>query len=178
MEAVLSIGFAGEALQEIPSADDPARFAEVYRRHGRALYGTALRMLRRPEDAEDAVQDAFLAFHRTRPALPDDRIGPWLSRVVINGCLDRLRRGKRWSSDPFEDTDHAVAPADGETGMDLERAVGQLPEKARLVFLLHDVEGLKHRELADLLRLNIGTTKSQLFRARRMLRGFLQEGTS
>jgi RNA polymerase sigma-70 factor (ECF subfamily) len=176
MEAILSIGAPGEALREIAGDAKPSDFGEIYRRHGRALYGTALRMLRRPEDAEDAVQDAFLAYHRKRPDVPREQIGRWLSRVVINGCLDRLRRDKRWSSDPFDDTARSTRPPADDTAVDLARAVARLPEKARLVFLLHDVEGLKHRELAGLLELNVGTSKSQLFRARRMLRSFLEKG--
>jgi len=177
MEAVIANWATGERLREIPRSEDRrAGFAEIYRRHGRPLYGTALRMLRRPEDAEDAVQDAFLAYHRKRPELPELEIGRWLNRVVINNCLDRLRRGKRWRNEELEETTVTTPPPPEELGLDLQTAIARLPEKARAVFLLHDVEGLKHRELAEMLGLTEGTSKSQLFRARQMLRSRINRG--
>jgi len=179
MEAALSLRSAGEALEKArASGDKAAGFSAVYRLHGRAIYGTAIRMLRRPEDAEDAVQEAFLAYHRTRPRIPNAEIGKWLTRVVINGCIDRLRRRRRWETVEFEDRDAITHPVPVGVALDLQRAVARLPEKARLVFLLHDVEGMDHRELARVLRLTVGTSKSQLFRARRLLKDFLQRGPS
>jgi RNA polymerase sigma-70 factor (ECF subfamily) len=147
-----------------------ADFADVYRRFGKPLYGTALRMMRRREDAEDAVQDTFLAYHGKAPSLSDDAVGPWLRRVLINRCLDRLRRGRRWQESEVEEATLTTAPARADLKVDLETAVAALPEKARVVFVLHDVEGLMHREISELLEVSEGTTKSQLFRARRLLR--------
>ena len=119
------------------------------------------------------MQETFLTLCRRVPDLPAQRLGAWLHRVLVNQCLDRLRRGKRWKQ---SELDEHVAPGESPQpglGLDIERAVSRLPEKARLVFLLHDVEGLKHRELGELLGLSEGTSKSQLFRARRMLREFM-----
>jgi RNA polymerase sigma-70 factor (ECF subfamily) len=150
-----------------------AGFSEVYGTHSRPLYATALRMLRRPEEAEDAVQETFLTLYRKAPELDDSRLGAWLHRVLANECIDRMRRGKRWRTTGVdEDLSPAPPPQDG-PNLDLERAVSRLPERARLVFLLHDVEGFKHREMAGMLDLSEGTTKSQLFRARKMLREFM-----
>ncbi len=165
-----------EAPEEVlePTRPETAAFEAVYRRHGRSLYGTALRMLRRTEEAEDVLQDAFLAYHQSAPGLTEEQAGAWLHRVVINRCLDRLRGVKRWKSAELTE-DMAVRPGGAEgLGIDLESAVARLPEKARAIFLLHDVEGLKHRELGELLGLSEGTTKSQLFRARQMLRQFMR----
>ena len=150
--------------------ESTADFAEIYREFSRPLYGTALRILRRPEEAEEAVQEAFLAFYRRADELDPARLGGWLHRVLVNECLDRVRRRTRWRTTGV-DENLAVAPplADG-AAIDLEKAVARLPERARLVFLLHDVEGFKHREVTAMLDLAEGTTKSQLFRARRMLR--------
>jgi RNA polymerase sigma-70 factor (ECF subfamily) len=93
--------------------------------------------------------------------------------VVVNGCLDRLRRGKRWGEEELgERTQPASARPD--LRLDIARAVEQLPERARVVFLLHDVEGFRHEELSEALGVSVGTTKSQLFRARRMLRDLMR----
>jgi len=148
-------------------------FAEVYRTFSRPLYGTALRMLRRPEDAEDALQETFLTLYRKAPDLPDSRLGAWLHRVLVNECIDRVRRGRRWRTTGVDENLAPAPPPQDGPSLDLERAVSRLPEKARLVFLLHDVEGFKHRELSGMLDLSEGTTKSQLFRARKMLREFI-----
>jgi RNA polymerase sigma-70 factor, ECF subfamily len=173
MEALAAIGRAGDGVAEIPDQDPSRAFSRVWREHGRQLYGTALRMLRRPEDAEEVVQDAFLSFHREDPEVPTEHLGRWLNRVVVNGCLDRLRRGKRWREEELgERTQPSSARPD--LRLDIARAVDQLPERARLVFLLHDVEGLRHEELSEALGVSVGTTKSQLFRARRMLRDLMR----
>jgi RNA polymerase sigma-70 factor (ECF subfamily) len=150
-----------------------AGFSEVYRTHSRSLYAAALRLLRRPEEAEDALQETFLALYRKAPELDSSRLGAWLHRVLVNECIDRVRRRRRWRTTGVdEDLAPAPPPQDGRH-LDIERAVSRLPERARLVFLLHDVEGFKHRELAGMLDLSEGTSKSQLFRARKLLREFI-----
>jgi len=150
-----------------------AGFSEVYRTFSRPLYGTALRLLRRPEEAEDALQETFLTLYRKAPDLAAARLGAWLHRVLVNECIDRMRRGQRWRTTGVDEDLAAVPPPQHGPSLDLERAVSRLPEKARLVFLLHDVEGFKHREMAGMLDLSEGTTKSQLFRARKMLREYI-----
>ena len=146
----------------------------VLGRHEQAVIGHAVRLLGGDEDAaRDVAQDTFLALCRQPIAVDDPRLGPWLHRVLVNECIDRMRRGRRWRTTGVDD-DLAPAPPPQEgPGLDLERAVSSLPEKARLVFLLHDVEGFKYREMAGMLDLTEGTTKSQLFRARKMLREFI-----
>lgn len=153
---------------EVPR--DERWLAAVYRDHGRVLFGAALRLLGRPEDAEDAVQDAFVALHRAA-AVAEADVPRWLHRVVINASLDRLRRRARWRAVEIDDDAFQVpsAPSIG-ARLDLERAVGALPERARVVFLLHDAEGLSHDEIATLLGVTEGTSKSQLARARALLR--------
>jgi RNA polymerase sigma-70 factor (ECF subfamily) len=137
-----------------------------------------MRFLRRTDEAEDAVQDAFLAYYTAGPDLVESEAGAWLHRVLVNGCIDRLRRRDRWKVAELDD--HTVVQDVGSPGLglDLEHAVARLPEKARVIFLLHDVEGFKHRELGEMLRVSEGTSKSQLFRARQMLRGFMERGSS
>ena len=150
------------------------RLGELYRSLGGRLHATALRLLRSPEEAEDAVQDAFLQFHRQGEAFDPVAAGAWLHRVVVNRSLDRLRSRSRWRQEEATDTSMpAQRPAPIATRLDLERAVATLPEGARRVFLLHDVEGFRHGEVATLLGISEGTSKSQLFRAREILRGAL-----
>jgi len=165
-------GRSGEAVRQL-SHESTADFTGVYRKFSGPLYGTALRLLRRPEDAEDAMQETFLTWYCKSPDVPETKLGAWLHRVLVNECIDRVRRKRRWrTTDVSEELTLAPPPQDG-PGLDLERAVARLPEKARLIFLLHDVEGFKHRELTEMLDVTEGTTKSQLFRARKMLREFI-----
>jgi RNA polymerase sigma-70 factor (ECF subfamily) len=164
-------GRQGEAMGEW----NDAAVAEAYRRHAPRLLGTALRLLRQREDAEDTVQDAFIALVRTAPATDAEGAGPWLHRVVVNAALDRLRTRKRWRTEAPEDAG-LVAPTGSipdPRALDLARAVERLPERARLVFLLHDVEGLLHEEVGAALGIDAGTSKSQLARARSLLRAVL-----
>ena len=151
-------------------------FRDLYRAHSRPLYGTALRMLRRREEAEDAVQDTFVSYYRKLPDIDSGRVGAWLHRVLVNHCIDRVRRARRWLESEVDQTAHVGAPPASGAGVDLDRAVAGLPERARVVFVLHDVEGFKHREIADMLDVNEGTAKSQLFRARQLLRAMLGKG--
>lgn len=172
---------AGEAeLCRRCSEGDERAFAVVYERYARTLYGTALRMLKSPPEAEDAMQETFLTFYQHSGSLEPDNLGGWLHRVTVNHCLDCIRRRRRRSESALG----GEGPAAGAGGMataprpaglrvDIARAVERLPERARLVFLLHDVEGFKHREVAELLQISEGTSKSQLFRAREMLREML-----
>jgi RNA polymerase sigma-70 factor (ECF subfamily) len=135
------------------------------------MYGTAWRMLQSREEAEDAVQDAFLALHRAGVQLDPDESAAWLHRTLTNRCIDRLRHRGRWHEEalPEDLPPSGPRPLRAEW-MDLERAVAKLPPRARLVFLLHDVEGFRHEEVASLLEITAGASKSQLFRARDLLR--------
>ncbi len=157
-------------------AGDTEGFAEVYRQLGRGLYGTALRILMRPEDAEDAVQDTFVSFYRSVPDIPGHQLGAWLHRVLINTCIDRLRRRKRRDAGELNEEITPAAPGRQTEALDLRQAVARLPEHARRVFVLHDVEGYKHQEIGRMLGLSTGTSKSQLFRARAALRRLMAGG--
>lgn len=152
--------------------DDPDGFArELWGRFASPMLGTALRILRRREDAEDVVQDALLATLADPPVIATAALGAWLHRVVVNRCLDRLRRARRLPAKEPASDDMAAQPAPSSASrIDLERAVAALPPRARLVFVLHDVEGLQHDEIALRLGISAGTSKSQLFRARDLLR--------
>jgi len=107
---------------------DPEGFAGLYRALGRGLYGAALRMLGRGEDAEEAMQETFLRFHAKGGAVTADQLSPWLHRVLLNVCLDRLRRAKRRPEAALHE-DVAGAPSGKRAErLDLSRAVSLLPD--------------------------------------------------
>jgi RNA polymerase sigma-70 factor (ECF subfamily) len=135
------------------------------------------------QDAEDLLQDVFLQAHRKLDSFRgDSTLGTWLYRLAVNQCLDFLRgRQSRMSrvTESLEDeavqeptSPAPVIPA-AISRVDLERAIARLPEGSRLAFVLHDVEGFAHHEIAGLLGISEGTSKSQVHKARLKLRGML-----
>jgi len=162
---------------------DTAAFEEVYRVHAARLYSLLLRMVGGTQDAEDLLQDVFLqAYRKLESFRGDSSLGTWLYRLAINQCLDFLRgRQARMSkaTDSIEDdsVQEPVSPAPvipaAISRVDLERAVARLPQGCRLAFVLHDVEGFAHHEVAALLGISEGTSKSQLHKARMKLRSML-----
>ena len=159
---------------------------ELYRRHAPRVLGLARRMVGPADDAEDAVQDVFLAvFRKLESFRGESSLATWLYRLAMNVCLDRLRsRGhrERKVTDEFdvEDAAHVAGPAPSGrlspgAAIDLERAIASLPEAARAAFLLHDVEGFDHREVGTILGIAEGTSKSQVHKARLRIRSFLHQ---
>jgi RNA polymerase sigma-70 factor (ECF subfamily) len=171
------------ALVERCCQGDLAAFEEVYRTHAGRLYSVACRMLGNPTDAEDLLQEIFLAAHRKMESFRgESALGTWLYRLATNLCLDHLRSRASRTSQMTDALDDEPALADsGSRGlaeqilgrMDLERALVQLPEGCRAAFVLHDVEGLEHREVAEVLGIAEGTSKSQVHKARLRLRALL-----
>ena len=147
---------------------------EAYRLIGSSLYGSALRILRQPQDAEDAVQETFVRFFQKARSIRSGNLNGWLQKVIVNLCLDKVRAKASQSEELPAELPGPVAGGQEYAQLDLSRAVASLPEQARLVFLLHDLEGYKHREVAEALGINEGTSKSQLFRARELLRRGLE----
>jgi len=154
-------------------------FESLYREHVGRVYALCLRMSGDAERAEELTQDVFVrAWTRLSSFRGDAAFGTWLHRIAVNAVLQK-RRGDRRREQRVETRDalELEAPAARERTaerMDLERAVATLPEGARAVFLLHDVQGYKHHEIADMMGLAVGTTKAQLHRARRLLREALE----
>jgi RNA polymerase sigma-70 factor, ECF subfamily len=164
-------------------AGDLGAFEEIYRGHSGKLYGLILRMVGNAADAEDLLQDVFLSAHRKLDGFRgDSALGTWLYRLATNHCLDHLRSRAARTGQLTDGLDNEPDLADAGSRaisertvsrMDLERAVAQLPEGCRAAFLLHDVEGLEHREVADALGIAEGTSKSQVHKARLRLRKLL-----
>ena len=165
-----------------------AAFEELYRQNAPRLYNLAYRMLGNAADAEDLLQEIFLHAHRKLGGFKgDSALGTWLYRLATNQCLDHLRSKSarvaqattsldddRSGGRRFEPSTSGELPV---RAIDLERAIAKLPEGCRAAFLLHDVEGFEHQEVADLLGIAEGTSKSQVHKARRRLRELLMATT-
>ena len=164
-------------------AGDADAFEELYRQHARRLFSLVMRMVGSAEDAEDLVQEVFLQAHRKLAGFRgESTLGTWLYRLTMNHCLDHLRgRQAKMSraTESLDDEDAAepMAPAPAVppaiSRMDLEKAIAALPPGSRAAFLLHDVEGFEHREIAAILGVSEGTSKSQVHKARMKLRAIL-----
>ena len=171
------------ALVERCSRGDLAAFEEIYKAHSGKLYSLAYRMVGNPADAEDLLQEIFLSAHRKLEGFRgESALGTWLYRLATNQCLDYLRSRAARSNQLTDAIDDELPLADvgsrsiadrTVSKMDLERAVAQLPEGARAAFVLHDVQGLEHREVAEALGIAEGTSKSQVHKARLRLRALL-----
>lgn len=157
---------------------DTRAFEALYRAHTGRVFAVCLRMAGDRETAEEWAQEAWIkAWERLDSFRGDSAFTTWLHRLTVNLVLDRRRSDGRWRKrfesvadlGPFEDRAPAPDPPPG-LRMDLEGAVATLPDGARTVFLLYDVEGFKHQEIADRLGVAEGTVKAQLHRARRLLR--------
>jgi len=160
-------------------AGDVGAFEEVYRENVGRVYALCLRMTRDRSLAEELTQEAFVrAWRKLNSFRGDSAFSTWLHRLTANVVCSELRaRGRRESrvttTDDLERVDReGVRQAPG-VRMDIEAAIGTLPEGARQVFLLYEVEGYRHDEIAELMGIAPGTSKAQLHRARTLLRGVL-----
>ena len=161
----------------LAAGGDAAAFERLYRRHLARIHTLARRMLG-PEHADDATQDIFVrAWQKLGLFRGEAAFGTWLHRLAINVIL--ARRGDlgkardRFSSDETAIDRISIRPASVDERVDFEAALSKLPDGAREIFVLHDVEGYKHEEIAELLHVTAGTSKSQLHRARMVLRQYL-----
>ena len=147
-------------------------FEELFHRHHRQLYRLAQITSRNADDAADALQDAMLAAHRNAPAFRHDAsVSSWLYRIVVNACLDRLRRNKTHAVVPLEDDVHHVGDPmlRIDTILTVERALLRLPVEQRAVVVAVDMQGYSVAETAHLLGIPEGTVKSRCSRARAKL---------
>jgi RNA polymerase sigma-70 factor (ECF subfamily) len=163
----------------VSKADVPA-FEELYRQHSTRLFNLAWRMCGTRADAEDLLQEIFLLAYRKLPEFRgDSAVGTWLYRLAMNRCLDYLksRQSRENGSTTVLDEEVLRGPKRVSDGgvkrLDLERAIARLPEGARAAFVLHDVEGFQHHEVANILGITEGTSKSQVHKARMKLRALL-----
>ncbi len=170
-------------------AGDQAAFEELYRDQVGRVYALCLRMTADKGRAEELAQDVFLrAWTKLSTFRGDSAFSTWLHRLAVNVVLaDRRSQGKRWGLlvgaddlEPFEGAVSRAAPREVEVGargeqLDLEGAIAALPEGARKVFVLYEIEGYRHEEIAEVTGTAVGTSKAQLHRARKLLREALQQ---
>lgn len=174
----------------LAQAGDAAAFELLYHLHSRRVYALCLRMVGNPSDAEDLMQEAFLQlFRKIGTFRGESAFSTWLHRMTVNVVLMRLRK----KSLPAASLEETTEP-DEETGgprkdigapdlrlsgavdrVNLERSIEKLPPGYRTVFVLHDVQGFEHNEIAGIMGCSVGNSKSQLHKARTRLRELLQE---
>ena len=162
-------------------AGDVDAFELLYREHSPRIYALCLRLKAGDRsDATELLQDVFIkAWRRLDRFRGDCAFASWLHRLAVNTMLANARSEQRRTARvlPMEDTSRLVGAgrASGvELRMDMESAIASLPKGARLAFVLHDVEGYQHQEIAEQLSVSVGTVKAQLHRARRLLRERLE----
>jgi RNA polymerase sigma-70 factor, ECF subfamily len=167
-----------------------AAFEYIYKAHCRRVYGVCLRMIKNPAEAEDLTQQAFLQlFRKIGTFRGESGFSTWLHRVTVNVVLMHLRRKKpteilaedfegRSSNgeDPREHVSSDTSMLGAIERFNLMRAIRKLPSGYKRIFLMHDVIGYEHREIAGLLGCSTGCSKSQLHKARKRLRRLLQGG--
>src|ERR1700733_9899412 len=169
---------------------DAGAFERIYRLHNRRVYALCLRMVGNTAEAEDLAQEAFLQlFRKIATFRGESAFSTWLHRLSVNVVLMRLRKKTlaETSLDETTDADEESSGPRKDVGgpdlrlsgsvdrVNLERAVEQLPPGYRSVFVLHDVQGYEHNEIATIMNCSIGNSKSQLHKARMRLRELLQE---
>lgn len=161
---------------------DQSAFRTLYQTHVGRVYAVCLRLTGNASEAEEHTQDVFVrVWERLGSFRGESAFSTWLHRLTVNEVLQARRSAGRRNArvtlagDPLE-LEAAPAPPSGNPGAgssDLAQAIARLPAGARMVFVLHDVEGYQHDEVAALLDIAEGTSKAQLFRARRLLREML-----
>ncbi|GAB3917387.1 hypothetical protein GCM10011575_31870 [Microlunatus endophyticus] len=170
-----------EELLSAHVAGNPLAFSVLVSRHRDRMWAVALRTMRNPEDAADALQDAYIsAFRRAGSFRGDSQVTTWLHRVVVNACLDRLRRNKVRAADPLPDdpdraeelaaqTDTVDPVVANEERADIAAALQQLNPDQRAALVLVDMEGYSVDEAARMLGCAAGTVKSRCARGRAKL---------
>ena len=162
----------------LAAAGDQGAFERLYRLHVARIHSLARRMTDVEGDADELTQDVFVrAWERLGTYRGEAAFGTWLHRLAVNVVLNWRRSAaaeRRWIEDGVDaDLISHTRPGRPEA-LDLESAVARLPAGARQVFVLHDVEGFKHEEIAAMMGVTAGTSKAQLHRARMLLRSWLE----
>lgn len=175
-------------LLQAHAAGDPDAFRELFHRHRDRLWAVALRTVADPEEAADALQDALLSAHRAAARFRgDSAVTTWLHRIVVNACLDRIRRRRAQPTVPLPDgrpsDDHdrqgssGAEPSspvvDHDTVLVVREALARLPVDQRTAIVLVDLQGYAVAEVAEMLSVAEGTVKSRCARGRARLAGLL-----
>lgn len=168
-----------EELVALVTRGDARAARALYDRYARLVFSVALRMAPDADTAEDYAQEAWIRIFRALGGFRwNSSLSTWMHRVAVNAALQRIR-GRKLRDSLEEDVGLAISPHVAATAapedsihlsLSLDRAVRGLPDRMRMVLVLHDVQGYGHAEIGALLGISEGTSKSQLFKARRKLR--------
>jgi len=174
-----------QTLARVAAQGDMKAFEELYRRHNRRVYSLCLRMTKNVPEAEDLTQEAFIQiFRKISTFRGDSAFTTWIHRLTVNQVLMHFRKRSVKLEHTTEEGDTPVQIVRGTEDpnrmpvldrISLDRAIVQLPPGYRSVFILHDIEGHDHEEIAKMLGVAVGTSKSQLHKARMKLRGILRK---
>ncbi|MCB0807422.1 MAG: sigma-70 family RNA polymerase sigma factor [Bacteroidales bacterium] len=154
----------------------------LYSLYAKGMYSVALRLMRTREEAEDMLQESFIdAFKKLRSFRYESSFGSWLKRIVINHCLNEIKR-KKTDLQFFDDMgyfEQQEAPEESyEAGLsvdNIKKAMEHLPQGSRMIFSLYLLEGYDHREIAQILSISESNSKSQYMRARLKVKSILSE---
>jgi len=176
------------ALARAAGEGDMTAFEELYKRHNRRVYSVCLRMTHNVSEAEDLTQEAFIQlFRKIGSFRGDSAFTTWLHRLTVNQVLMHFRKKSVKLERTTEEGETPVQIVHGSENpnkmpvldrISLDRAVAKLPPGYRSVFLLHDVEGHEHEDIARMLGVAVGTSKSQLHKARMKLRRLLKSNSN
>lgn len=170
-----ALGDESAELARRAQTGDVAAFERLYRTHAGHVRALCLRLCADGQRAEEAAQDAWVrAWERLSTWRGEAAFGTWLHRLTVNVVLESFRSERRRLArvslaGDDDEVDAAISTSEPGDALDLERAIARLPRGARTVFVLHDVEGYRHGEIAAMTGLAEGTLRAQLCRARRLL---------
>jgi len=184
--AIADVGSATDLeLTKVAANGNMAAFEEIYRRHHRRVYSICLRMLQNASEAEDLTQDVFIQLYRKIGSFRgDSAFTTWLHRMTVNQVLMHFRKRTVKFEKTTEEGETPVQIVTGTQNPEkmrivdkiaLDNAIEQLPTGYKNVFVLHDVEGFEHEEVARILGCSVGTSKSQLHKARLKLQKLLRK---
>ena len=169
--------------EQLAAQDDMETFEEIYRQHHKRVYSLCLRMVRNASEAEDLTQEVFVTlFRKLHTFRGESSFTTWLHRLTVNQVLMHFRRPTVKSEKTTEDGSMPMRVVSGTENpsrmalidrIALNQAISQLPRGYRLVFILHDLEGYEHYQIGQMLGCAVGTSKSQLHKARQRLRQLL-----
>ncbi len=175
-------------LTQSASTGDMNAFQQLYERHNRRVYSLCLRMTGNTAEAEDLAQEVFIQlFRKTGSFRGESAFTTWLHRLTVNQVLMHFRKRGVKMEKTTEDGESPIQIVKGTENPNampvidriaLDKAIAQLPPGYRTVFVLHDVQGHEHEEIARMIGVSVGTSKSQLHKARMKLRGLLRQQTN
>ena len=175
-------------LTQAAGKGDMLAFEEIYSRHHRRVYSLCLRMLQNAHEAEDLTQDVFIQLYRKIGSFRgDSAFTTWLHRMTVNQVLMHFRKRTVKFEKTTEEGETPVQIVLGTENMGklqivdkiaIDNAIAQLPDGYKNVFLLHDVQGYEHEEVAKILGCSVGTSKSQLHKARLKMQKLLKKKTN